>query len=376
MILKINRAWYQKNYDDRLSNRYISAAMIDTLMEGFSPSLDYTIVGYSVQQKPIYSITLGRGDFKILMWSQMHGNESTTTKALFDFLRCATTDHMPTMVKEILDKCTLCIIPQLNPDGATAYTRHNANDVDLNRDAASSTQPEMQVLHQLINSFAPHFCFNLHGQRTIYGFAKTQTSSSLSFLAPAADEARTVTLSRKRAMTVITAIYDELKEELPNRIGRYDDSFNINCIGDFLMHAGIPTVLFEAGHIPEDYRREEIRYFVFKALITAMKVASQGRDDASKAYLSIAEHEKCFVDIVILNTLDGSIAIQYEERLQHGQIVFEPVVIDISKKINRIGHRQIEGLHKKYTHVDHTTIRLGDVIYALRADDGTTITLS
>ena len=102
----------------------------------------------------------------------------------------------------------------------------------------------------------------------------------------------------------------------------------------------------------------------------------KGGDDAFEAYQSIAEHEKCFVDIVILNTLDGSIAIQYEERLEHGQVVFIPVVLDISKKINRIGHRQIEGLHKKYTHVDHTKIKPGDVIYALRADDGTTITLS
>lgn len=375
-MVKMNRAWYQNNYEYRLSNRYISAAMIDAIVKSSSPSLDYTIAGYSVQQKPIYTITVGRGNFKILMWSQMHGNEATTTKALFDFLKSATSKNMPAVVKEILDRCTLCIIPQLNPDGATAYTRHNANNIDLNRDAAANTQPEMQILHRVIDSFAPHFCFNLHGQRTIYGFTKTQTSSSLSFLAPAADEARTITLSRKRAMTVITEIYNTLKEELPNGIGRYDDTFNINCIGDYLMHAGIPTVLYEAGHIAEDYTREEIRYAVFKALIAGMIAAPKCKDDLSKAYLTIAEHEKCFVDIVIANTQDGSIAIQYEERLEQGQIVFIPVVLDISSEITRIGHRQIDGLHKKYTHFDHTDIKRGDVVSALKADDGSTITLS
>ena len=44
------------------------------------------ILGYSVEQKPIYGLKLGRGDYKILAWSQMHGNETTTTKACLDLV--------------------------------------------------------------------------------------------------------------------------------------------------------------------------------------------------------------------------------------------------------------------------------------------------
>ena len=67
------------------------------------------------------------------MWSQMHGNESTTTKALFDVFNTLISNNP--IIKHILNACTLYIIPILNPDGAEAYTRVNANAVDLNRDA-------------------------------------------------------------------------------------------------------------------------------------------------------------------------------------------------------------------------------------------------
>ena len=61
----------------------------------------------------------------------MHGNESTTTKALFDVLNVFADDDSKD-VKKILNDCTIAIIPMLNPDGAKAYTRTNANDIDLN----------------------------------------------------------------------------------------------------------------------------------------------------------------------------------------------------------------------------------------------------
>ena len=50
----------------------------------------------------------------------------------------------------ILKACTLYIIPILNPDGAKAYTRLNANEVDLNRDAQDLSQPESKVLRAVL----------------------------------------------------------------------------------------------------------------------------------------------------------------------------------------------------------------------------------
>jgi hypothetical protein len=47
------------------------------------------------------------------------------------------------------------------------YTRLNANEVDLNRDSQNLTQPESKVLREIFDLFQPHYCFNLHDQRTI-----------------------------------------------------------------------------------------------------------------------------------------------------------------------------------------------------------------
>jgi hypothetical protein len=41
-----------------------------------------SVIGNSVLGKPIYKYIIGTGNIKIYLWSQMHGNESTTTKGL------------------------------------------------------------------------------------------------------------------------------------------------------------------------------------------------------------------------------------------------------------------------------------------------------
>jgi len=114
---------------------------------------------------PIYKFQTGTGKIKILLWSQMHGNESTTTKALIDFLNLLNGDS--DLAKKLLEKFTFCCIPMLNPDGAKLYTRENANKVDLNRDSKDLSQPESRVLRETFEHFEPDFCFNLHDQRTI-----------------------------------------------------------------------------------------------------------------------------------------------------------------------------------------------------------------
>ena len=108
------------------------------------------------------------------------------TKGLFDALSYLA--QQPSLLKPF----TLKIIPMLNPDGAAAYTRVNANDIDLNRDALYQTQPESRLLVETFHAFKPHYCFNLHDQRTIFGV--NNSPCMLSFLAPAADKDKTVRL--------------------------------------------------------------------------------------------------------------------------------------------------------------------------------------
>ncbi|MBT8183456.1 MAG: DUF2817 domain-containing protein, partial [Eudoraea sp.] len=130
-----------------ISGRYITNKALEKFLRGFADDLTGRLMGHSVENRPIYSITRGHGDKKVLMWSQMHGNESTTTKAVLDLLNFLDSGHR--LAKSILENCTICLVPILNPDGAAVYTRVNANQVDLNRDARERSQPESNFIRDV-----------------------------------------------------------------------------------------------------------------------------------------------------------------------------------------------------------------------------------
>jgi hypothetical protein len=331
----------------KLFGRYVTNFHIEQCLKNMPKSLVSTI-GYSVENRPIYSLKFGHGPIKILLWSQMHGNESTTTKALFDCFNLFETNNA--IPNSILESCTLIVIPILNPDGAERYTRINANEIDLNRDAQDLSQPESNVLRDVYNSFQPDYCFNLHGQRTIFGVGDTGISATLSFLSPSQDAERSLTPNRKKAMAVINEIADLLQVELPDGIGRYDDDFNLNCVGDTFQNFGVPTILYEAGHYPNDYNREEVRRFIFIALIKGIEVISKCADISNyEDYFKIPENTKSFYDIIIRNAkiLDNdsdlqAIAIQYKEVLIGNRLEFRPTIETISNLNDFYGHKEID----------------------------------
>ncbi len=331
-----------------LSGRYIHLDHITPLLHTLSKKIHLEEIGTSENKAPIHLIKLGNGSKKLLFWSQMHGNESTTTKAVFDLINFLS-DPSNELAKQILGQCSLYIIPILSPDGAKAYTRLNYNMVDLNRDAQDRTQKESIVLNTVINEIQPDFAFNLHGQRTIFGAGNTNKSATVSFLSPAGDADRTITKSRKIAMEIIAEMNVMLQKCIPNQVGRYDDGFNINCIGDTLESMGIPTILFEAGHFHEDYQREHTRSFIFYSLVTSIAYigANEIKGDGYKDYFLIPENEKCFYDIVIRNVLlNGNsvdIAIQYQEELLENQVNFVPKIAGIGDLHNFYGHKEILG---------------------------------
>lgn len=322
---------YDTYKEPKIFGRYITLKDLTPLMDKLSDVFTIDCIGQSVLSKNIYSITLGKGPKKILMWSQMHGNESTTTKACFDLLNTLYDGQLIS----VLDKCTIKIIPMLNPDGSEAYTRLNANQVDLNRDAQALTQPESQVLQDCYTAFKPDFCLNLHGQRTLFSAGQTNNIATLSFLSPAADVDRSLTLARKQAMEIINAINQTLQLDLPDQIGRYDDGFNINCVGDTFQNLNTPTVLFEAGHYKDDYEREEVRRFVYKSLVVTLNyIANHDVTGYNyQDYFKIPENGKLFYDIIIKNAqFDNGvfdIGINYQERLVDKQLKFIPKIIAI-----------------------------------------------
>ena len=332
--------------EESIQGRYITLNLIEPLLQKFNTDNQLKIVGKSVLEKPIYSYQIGVGETRIFLWSQMHGNEGTTTKALFDFLNLLNSDSE--LAKQLLKTFTFCCIPMLNPDGASLYTRENANKVDLNRDSQNLSQPESKLLRTVFEEFNPNYCFNLHDQRTIFGVSDTGKPATLSFLAPSYNEEREVNESRLKAINLIAGINDVLQEYLPNQIGRFDDSFNINCIGDTFQYLGVPTLLFEAGHFQDDYQREKTRKYVFMALVSSFTILSENDIVSNRIdkYLNIPQNKVVFYDFMYKNikiNYDGieiitNFAAQYKEELIENQICFNAYVSQIGDLENYFGH--------------------------------------
>jgi hypothetical protein len=329
-----------------IQGRYITLENIEPILIQFNTNNQLKIIGKSVLEKPIYSCQIGNGEIRILFWSQMHGNESTTTKALFDFLNVLNSDSA--LAKQLLDRFTFYCIPMLNPDGAKLYTRENANKVDLNRDSQDLSQPESKVLREAFESFKPHYCFNLHDQRTIFGAGSEGKPATVSFLAPAYNEKREINESRLKAINLIAGINDVLQQYIPGQVGRFDDSFNINCIGDTFQSLGVPTLLFEAGHFANDYQREKTRKYVFFALVSSFTLLSENDvvSNGINKYLKISQNKVVFYDFIYKNikiNYDGieiitNFAAQYREELIENQIYFNAYIVQIGNLENYFGH--------------------------------------
>jgi hypothetical protein len=341
---------FNQNKENTIHGRYITLENIEPLLNRESLKKDVTVIGESVLGKPIYSYQKGIGKTKIYLWSQMHGNESTTTKALFDFINLLNSGS--DLAKQLLDSFTFYCIPILNPDGAKLYTRANANNIDLNRDSQDLTQPESKVLRAVFEEFKPDYCFNLHDQRTIFGVADSGKPATVSFLAPSYNKEREVNESRLKAINLIAGINEVLQDYIPGQVGRFDDSFNINCIGDTFQYLGVPTILFEAGHYPGDYEREKTRKFVFMSLLSSFIILNENDivDNRNDKYLNIPQNNVSFFDFMYKNVkinYDGNEIItnfvaQYKEELIDNKINFNAYIIEVGDLKGYYGHYEYD----------------------------------
>ncbi|HJU86946.1 MAG TPA: M14 family zinc carboxypeptidase [Gemmatimonadota bacterium] len=241
-------------------------------------------VGRSVEGRSIRAVTIGRGPVPVLLWSQMHGDESTATMSLADILHWwAASPEDDRLRRELADRLTITMIPMLNPDGAERFVRHNALGVDVNRDARRLATPEARILKDVRDSLDPDFGFNLHDQGSNTAGPDGELVG-IALLAPAADEERSWGPVRQRARRLSGVIAAALEEEIPGRIARYDDSFTPRAFGDNMQRWGTSTVLIESGALPEDPEKQELRRLNVLAILTALtSIADGSLESASTA---------------------------------------------------------------------------------------------
>jgi hypothetical protein len=259
-------------------------------------------VGTSVQGRAIRLLTLGRGERKVLLWSQMHGDEPSATPALLDIADYLLTHGDDPDVATILDHLTLLMVPMLNPDGAEVYRRENAQAIDVNRDALNLATPEGRLLKELRDRHEPVLGFNLHDQNRRRTAGDTGVLATNSVLAVSGDAANTLTPGRLRAQRACVAIVDALGRFLPGAMGRWDDDFNPRAFGDQITAWGTPVVLIESGGLPAGRPFTDLTRLNFVAILVALR--DLARDDLAQwdaaRYADIPENDLGdWVDVVV-----------------------------------------------------------------------------
>ena len=344
-----------------LKNRFFKHHELVILLNKLPETFKVQKLGNSFNGKSINLVVWGNGDQKVMLWSQMHGDEATGTMALFDLMNYLQTANET--VKSIAEKCTLYIIPMVNPDGAEIFTRRNAQQIDINRDFLARVTPEAQLLISCRDSINPQFGFNLHDQNTLWSVSDTLKPATLSFLAPATDKENSISEARKNAMLVIADIYNDLSQELPQQIGLFDDEYEPRAFGDNFQRLGTSTILIEAGGFKQDFEKQEIRKFYFSAILSGLQsIAKKSylKQELSN-YLNIPENSKKIFHILIKNVkIDEkqiSIGINYEENI---------VANDFTKtvktfNIEDIGDLSLYGAYQIFEGSDFTIE--GDLIY-------------
>lgn len=299
----------------------------------------------SFMQHDVYAYHWGNGEKRLLIWSQMHGNESSGTFAIWHVMQ-ALHEAKFEALKEHL---RICFVPIVNPDGAEAYTRFNAQGIDLNRDARSKSSNEMRAFFELVEGFKPDWAFNLHDQRSIFNVKGSAKPATIALLSPAYDAERSLNATRVDVMKLIAGFLPELQEAIPGHISRFSDEFYPRAVGDVLQAMGIRCMLLESGAYPkENFRHKAIAMNVLILsksfeLIAHDKYQNQDID----AYFAIPENAQDLYDRIIRNAqykgIQCDIAFLIKEELNaSNELVSSLIVADLGDLSDSYAYAEID----------------------------------
>jgi hypothetical protein len=293
-----------------------------------SPVLRSREIGKSLQGRSIRAVTFGDGKTKVLLWSQMHGDESTATMALadiFNYLAAPGSDPLRDRLKKGL---TIAFIPMLNPDGAELFQRRNAAAIDVNRDARRLSTPEARALEAERDRLEPDFGFNLHDQNARTRVGPNGKQAGIALEVPAFSADGSYNDVRTRGRLVAATLADMFQSRIPGRVAKYDETFNPRAFGENMQKWGVSTVLIESGALPDDPEKQELRTLNAAAILGVLDAIATGSyanaDPAS--YDSLESNEGGAHNILITGgklVLPGEepilmdLAIDYDDAVAH-----------------------------------------------------------
>lgn len=282
-------------------NRWLCQDILRTyLSTDLLKTLNWTVYGQSEEGRELHYTQIGNGKRKVLIWSQMHGNEATGTLALIELLSLLQLNEA--LFSAFFKEFTVCFVPMVNPDGSELFTRRNALLIDNNRDLIARQASETKAIVSLIDQIGPQVAVNLHDQRDIFGASEGEPAT-ISFLAPSFNESREVNDHRLKCMKLVVALRNTMEEDISGKIGRYTDEFYPAAIGEFVQNKGIPCILIESGAYYDDPNREMARKMNVKGLLVLFQTLVDGSwlNYTQEEYLSIPQNKTNFFSCVIRN---------------------------------------------------------------------------
>ncbi|MFV0184840.1 M14 family zinc carboxypeptidase [Empedobacter falsenii] len=313
-------------------------------------------IGTSFLGNEIYKLSFGTGEKRLLIWSQMHGNESSGTRAMFDVINFF--EQKSELAQTILSQLTIDFIPMLNPDGANINTRRNAVGIDINRDFLAKQSTEIHILLDQVEKGNYQTLFNLHDQRTIFNVGQTAKPATLSFLAPSYNVEEDVNEVREKTMGIIQSMNTALQQVVPGQVGRYTSEFYPMSTGDNFTKMGYPCVLFEAGHFANDYQRNTTRKYNALAILAGLNALATQDKFPFDNYLSIPQNGQKYLDILIRNVqlknedkfsfVDLGIYFEDEYNEENNTVDQMAKIVEIGDLRKFIGHLEIDAKKQIY----------------------------
>ncbi|MDR1055286.1 MAG: hypothetical protein LBL90_05580 [Prevotellaceae bacterium] len=369
---------YDNYYQTGFESRYITP---DKLKETISRqatgrTLTAGLLGESFEGREIFSITAGKGKINILLWSQMHGDESTATRALFDvfaFLN-ADNDGYEAVRQTILQNFSLCFVPMLNPDGAMRWQRRTAQYIDMNRDALRNITVEGQLLQNIFKSIKPTYAFNLHDQASYYSAGATANPATISLLAPSVDDKDTIPEKRYRSMQLVCFFNNVLQQYIPGCVGKWKDNYEPRAFGEHFQSLGAATVLIESGGRKNDLERNLARKLNFILLISAFYAIAtnsiQQEDISNYKQIPVNFKEGIF-DIIYKNAIlkqndkeyTCDIGVRRSEKLNvNGELTSSFIIEDIGD-LSPFGAFETIDVKSKIVNKNDIPIMIGNEVY-------------
>ncbi|MCC5916652.1 MAG: hypothetical protein JJU02_04925 [Cryomorphaceae bacterium] len=336
----------------------------DSLLKGWS----LVDEGHSVLGRPLRCYHRGTGGIKVLIWTQMHGNESSASYSILDLLHHW--ENNPSEAGNTFRTVSLYIIPILNPDGAESFSRYNALGIDINRDARTAVSPEAKFLLDCVKKIEPHWAFNMHDQRSIFSVGESGMPATISLLAPAfSPDYFGIIHHRERAISLIGCVVSKWTPNALRETARFSDAFYPLAMGDYFQEMGIATILVETGGcvINRDTGRLRTTNFLLQALHCICHPNTRDLAHSGKYYYALQENKDALRDVKLLNCKVGNFVLDFAFQLQ-----FVPnkdaflLVFDSAGKLNHLkGYWELDMKNETSVSLSEIQFQIGTVIEKL-----------